>query len=455
MSETQSSVQVPEVPPGGVTYRARIGVELRAGATPGPALLLSEPMFGLPPSNPDARADQRSSARKVDGGPQPPKGPAPTGLGRFLWVTGTYDDVRADPAVARVWREAPPCPTPAFPEPRVGVPSDADSRLARARAALHREGTGVGVRIAIVERAWSDAVAALPNVTAEPLLPGLDPAYASHADLTVATIRGAGGVQGLAPGAELGLFTCLRAGPTGEPYDDVAGAIARAADWLGPQPTGLRGCVAVWLGSSLRHLAWIPGLVQWLYPRGQGILLVELQHLLGIHQIDDLDADDRTYRSPGGWTAAGPVDADPGVAEAVRYASDAGHLVVIPAGNGHRRLDHVSDDGGTGVGKRLDADGHRGLRVGACDEDRRYPLSNHADGAVEIAAPGFAVGAATVVGGGWSASQWGGTSAASAIVAGIAACLRSGGSTTDGVRERLLRGGTRIAGIGVRPSWLG
>jgi hypothetical protein len=447
-----------------LAHLGRIGVR----TTPGRAVtdFVVEPMF--PPLYEDAGKEQERVAQKkgaqseqqeqATDPPAPTTPPtAPDPLAQYGWVRGaTLEQVRDADGVELAWSEAPPCGHPAFDLDHHSSATDADERITRALTALHGIGRGAGVKIAVIERAWSKLAGdqahesrSLPDDRwAEAVAE-----FGAHGDRTFAALHGAPttpvDVPGVAPEATIGLFSPLAVDPaTGDLVDDLAGAVVRAARWLGIEPIG---CITQLLRP---FVALVPGLERGLWPTPRGVLLVEMQHFLMEPQVRDLDADARERWCPGGRAAAGPVDADPAIRAAIAEVTRAGHLAVVPAANGRRDLRQVQDDvalGAPTLSPRLDSDGHTALRVGACHALGRVAGSNFGAGAVEVCAPGHAVRTAVVQGGAWTEGRWGGTSAASTLIAGVAACLAT--AHPMGVVRRMLTTGSAVPDLGTRPSW--
>lgn len=323
------------------------------------------------------------------------------------------DEYRSRPTIAAAWPEAPPCPDGSERADSTGAPVEVPASWASVMPT-------VGVRVAVVERAWS---AELRNRRDQNFL-GKDPdgaptigdafpkEFTEHGDLCVSTIIGVPNrMNGVAQRAHVGAFSTLKnvttpgvVGPVFE--ENVPEAVLRAVTWLSEG-------------------------------EGDGVLLVQIQHFLMEGQVEGAPG---WHRSPGGRVCAGPIDADPAVRAVMEAATAAGHLVVIPAGNGRQDLKQVWDDEGIGVGIRLTTGSRAALRVGASDGQDRIALSNYGLDAVDLHADGSAV--TSVVydqkARQWRAVRWSGTSPAAAMIAAVAARLAGSGIAMDDVKDRLL-----------------
>lgn len=293
----------------------------------------------------------------------------------------TIGQVEALPEVAYAWLERP------------NVSPTLASRATREDARPPTAG-GDGVGIAIIERAWGEGAGqGRGGVHAEVVGNAEGRSWEDHGDHTCGTVRR------FAVDAALGLFSTLH--DARGPGEELLGTLQRARAWMDRFE--------------------------------RAILLVEIQKFLLEDQLPDLvRPDPHGDLSPGGRVAAGPVDADPGVAELLGRVHRRGHLVVVPAGNGRRDISAAKPAHLVGTL----SDDHAALRVGAGFEGARIAGSNFGAGAVDLCADGWEVPAELA---GSRRVRWSGTSAAAAVVAGAAAELWTVDRSRDDVVAELRR----------------
>lgn len=263
-------------------------------------------------------------------------------------------------------------------------------------------GTGSGRRVVDVEQGWAETHPALAGFTVAPDPPRVNRGgtHAAHGTQVVAVVAAAAGVPVLGVGADVQVLGCSHwDGATRRGYNVVA-ALDRALDLVDPD--------------------------------GGDVLLLEVQR----HDEDGREL---------------PTETDQGDLDAIVLARDLGTVVVEAGGNGNRTLDTWSDPA---TGRTFATDSGAvvvgaSASAGAGGGHPRWTtaVSGSTWGArIDCHAWGEGVATATVVAGapGYT-SGFGGTSSASAIVAGVAAVVQAmhverwGFPLAPGVLRHLLR----------------